>query len=63
MVNHPVIDGKVLSSEEREGLWGGEVLGLNSNIRIYRYSKGQYFDQHCKNHKTHKDLTMCDVML
>lgn len=29
-------------------LWGGEVLGLNANIRIYRYSKGQFFDQHCK---------------
>lgn len=27
-------------------LWGGEVVGLNSNIRIYRYSKGQYFDAH-----------------
>ena len=26
----------------------GEVLGLNSNIRVYRYSKGQFFDQHCK---------------
>lgn len=29
-------------------LWGGEVLGLNSNIRIYRYRKGQFFDQHCE---------------
>jgi len=29
-------------------LWGGEVLGLNPNIRIYRYSKGQFFDQHCR---------------
>ncbi|KAK0628707.1 hypothetical protein B0T17DRAFT_588751 [Bombardia bombarda] len=27
-------------------LWGGEVIGLNSNIRVYRYSKGQYFDAH-----------------
>ncbi|KAI1334717.1 hypothetical protein F5Y15DRAFT_400797 [Xylariaceae sp. FL0016] len=27
-------------------LWGGEVLGLNPNIRIYRYSKGQFFDCH-----------------
>ncbi|RKU45443.1 hypothetical protein DL546_007128 [Coniochaeta pulveracea] len=26
--------------------WGGEVVGLNPNIRIYRYSKGQYFDCH-----------------
>ncbi|PWY87866.1 hypothetical protein BO94DRAFT_534861, partial [Aspergillus sclerotioniger CBS 115572] len=26
--------------------WGGEPLGLNGNIRIYRYSKGQFFAQH-----------------
>ncbi|KAI9715548.1 MAG: hypothetical protein M1828_000800 [Chrysothrix sp. TS-e1954] len=26
--------------------WGGEVLGLSPNIRVYRYQKGQYFDQH-----------------
>lgn len=40
------IDGRRLSTEERSRLWGGEVLGLNPNIRVYRYSKGQYFDQH-----------------
>lgn len=28
--------------------WGGEVLGLNPNIRIYRYTPGQFFAQHCK---------------
>jgi len=28
--------------------WGGDVVGLNSNIRVYRYSKGQYFDKHCR---------------
>lgn len=27
---------------------GGEVVGLNPNIRIYRYTKGQFFDVHCK---------------
>ncbi|OJD09839.1 hypothetical protein AJ78_08898, partial [Emergomyces pasteurianus Ep9510] len=27
-------------------LWGGEVLGLNPNIRIYRYGPGQFFDKH-----------------
>ncbi|KAJ5584550.1 uncharacterized protein N7459_004350 [Penicillium hispanicum] len=27
-------------------LWGGDVLGLNPNIRIYRYSAGQFFAQH-----------------
>jgi len=36
-----------LSDEQRKELWGGHVVGLNSNIRIYRYSKGQFFDQHC----------------
>jgi hypothetical protein len=30
-----------------KALWGGDVIGLNPNIRIYRYSKGQFFDQHC----------------
>jgi hypothetical protein len=35
--------GKYLTSTR-----GGEVLGLNPNIRIYRYSKGQFFDQHCE---------------
>jgi hypothetical protein len=27
---------------------GGEVVGLNPNIRIYRYRPGQFFDAHCK---------------
>lgn len=27
---------------------GGEVIGLNPNIRVYRYTKGQFFDAHCK---------------
>jgi len=31
-----------------DSFWGGEVLGLNPNIRIYRYRKGQFFDQHCE---------------
>lgn len=26
--------------------WGGDVLGLNPNIRIYRYRPGQFFDRH-----------------
>ena len=29
--------------------WGGDPLGLNPNIRIYRYSAGQFFAQHCMN--------------
>ncbi|PIA88978.1 hypothetical protein CB0940_07630 [Cercospora beticola] len=31
---------------EGNELWSGDVIGLNPNIRIYRYSKGQFFDQH-----------------
>lgn len=31
-----------------DGQRGGEVVGLNPSIRIYRYTKGQFFDQHCK---------------
>jgi len=38
--------------QEDEKFWGGEVLGLNPNIRIYRYRQGQFFDQHC-------ELVMC----
>lgn len=33
---------------ESAGQWGGEVCGLNPRIRIYRYRKGQFFDQHCR---------------
>ncbi|KAK5709287.1 hypothetical protein LTR17_019914 [Elasticomyces elasticus] len=46
LVEHPTIDGKELNAEETKQLWGGEVLGLNSNIRVYRYSAGQFFDRH-----------------
>lgn len=28
-------------------IWGGEPLGLNPNIRIYRYTSGQFFARHC----------------
>jgi hypothetical protein len=41
----------VLGEDGEQGddkFWGGEVLGLNPNIRIYRYRKGQFFDQHCE---------------
>ena len=34
--------------ESSEQDWGGEVCGLNSRIRIYRYTKGQFFGQHCR---------------
>lgn len=36
-----------LDEKQRHSLWGGDVVGLNPNIRIYRYTKGQFFDQHC----------------
>ena len=35
-------------SENAKELFGGEPLGLNPNIRIYRYSKGQFFAKHCE---------------
>lgn len=35
---------------------GGEVVGLSPNIRVYRYSKGQYFDCHCKHRIPHSHL-------
>lgn len=37
-----------ISQQSLSQLWGGEVCGLNPRIRIYRYSKGQLFDQHCR---------------
>ncbi|KAJ5729912.1 uncharacterized protein N7483_004420 [Penicillium malachiteum] len=33
-------------AQSAKELWGGEPLGLNPNIRIYRYSAGQFFAQH-----------------
>lgn len=38
----------VLQDEDARRLWGGEPVGLNPRIRVYRYSKGQYFAAHCK---------------
>lgn len=31
-----------------DDFWGGEVVGLNPRIRIYRYKEGQFFAQHCR---------------
>ena len=39
---------KSWDSESSRRLWGGEVLGLNPRIRIYRYTEGQFFGQHCR---------------
>ena len=40
-------EDQLITPEERRKLWGGEVCGLNPRIRVYRYSKGQFFDRHC----------------
>ncbi|KAK8061236.1 hypothetical protein PG994_007602 [Apiospora phragmitis] len=38
---------KDLLSDDSVGLtWNGEVVGLNPNIRVYRYSPNQFFDAH-----------------
>ncbi|KAI9836909.1 MAG: hypothetical protein M1838_004957 [Thelocarpon superellum] len=34
--------------EDRRKLWGGEPVGVNPNIRVYRYRKGQFFGPHCE---------------
>ncbi|KAH0536733.1 hypothetical protein FGG08_006405 [Glutinoglossum americanum] len=39
-------EDETMTDEERRLLWGGEVVGLNPNIRVYRYRKGQFFAQH-----------------
>jgi hypothetical protein len=39
---------KAIVEAQPKEKWGGDVIGLNPNIRIYRYSKGQFFDQHCE---------------
>ncbi|KAI9753360.1 MAG: hypothetical protein M4579_005185 [Chaenotheca gracillima] len=36
----------LVRGEETEQLWGGKVIGLNPNIRVYRYVKGQFFAPH-----------------
>ncbi|KAK4043728.1 putative prolyl 4-hydroxylase 4 [Parachaetomium inaequale] len=37
---------EAVAGEDVAHLWGGQVVGLNPNIRIYRYSPGQFFDAH-----------------
>ncbi|KAF2427382.1 hypothetical protein EJ08DRAFT_699610 [Tothia fuscella] len=45
--NETALKSLVLGEGERPDTdWGGDVIGLNPNIRIYRYKKGQFFDQH-----------------
>jgi 2OG-Fe(II) oxygenase superfamily len=37
---------ELVTDFEDSSIWGGEVLGLNPNIRVYRYRPGQFFDKH-----------------
>jgi hypothetical protein len=36
----------LVNSFEDQAVFGGKVLGLNPNIRVYRYRPGQFFDKH-----------------
>ncbi|ETI29431.1 hypothetical protein G647_01884 [Cladophialophora carrionii CBS 160.54] len=36
----------LVNSFEDQTVFGGKVLGLNPNIRVYRYRAGQFFDKH-----------------
>ncbi|KAI1436926.1 hypothetical protein GGR50DRAFT_154705 [Xylaria sp. CBS 124048] len=47
---------EVVSEDSVKHLWGGEVIGLNPNIRVYRYSKNQFFDCH------YDDSNLVDVL-
>ena len=44
--NHTALRDLVSRYDQTADVWGGHVLGLNPNIRIYRYRPGQFFDQH-----------------
>ncbi|KAI1328690.1 hypothetical protein F5Y16DRAFT_147465 [Xylariaceae sp. FL0255] len=46
---------ELITKRSVQHLWGGEVIGLNPNIRVYRYSQGQFFDCH------YDDSNMVDV--
>jgi len=37
---------EIVSTYEDPSIWNGKVLGLNPNIRVYRYRQGQFFDKH-----------------
>ncbi|KAK4938676.1 hypothetical protein LTR10_020944 [Elasticomyces elasticus] len=36
----------LIDTVEEESTFDGKILGLNPNIRIYRYRPGQFFDKH-----------------
>ncbi|RKF71783.1 putative oxoglutarate iron-dependent oxygenase [Golovinomyces cichoracearum] len=71
--NDPANETEMISKglDQRE-LWGGEVVGLNPSIRIYRYKKGQFFGQHYdesnlvylnRNHQSTHAITTWTVLL
>ncbi|KAK4452884.1 hypothetical protein QBC34DRAFT_19368 [Podospora aff. communis PSN243] len=37
---------EAVANPDLRHLWGGQVVGLNPNIRVYRYIKGHFFDAH-----------------
>ena len=37
---------ELVTDFDNPSIWGGEVLGLNPNIRVYRYRPEQFFDKH-----------------
>ncbi|KAK0656453.1 hypothetical protein B0T16DRAFT_319091 [Cercophora newfieldiana] len=37
---------EAVSNPDLAQLWGGNVVGLNPNIRVYRYVKSHFFDAH-----------------
>ena len=43
-----ITQDEIPSKRSLDGLWGGQVLGLNPRLRIYRYGKGHFFGQHCR---------------
>lgn len=48
LVNKPLVEEESFPSQPAKGFWGGQVVGLNPKIRIYRYKEGQFFAQHCR---------------
>ncbi|KAL4958221.1 hypothetical protein BDW69DRAFT_98789 [Aspergillus filifer] len=48
-------NAKAENERSMKEIWGGEPLGLNGNIRVYRYSQGQFFAQHYDDSNTLTD--------
>ena len=48
LINRPLPEDESGLCRPANGVWGGEVVGLNPRIRIYRYKEGQFFAQHCR---------------